>query len=464
VNRAEGSSANEDWFNPNTSFFPQCATSTIESALTECGNDEACANQKVFEGQIISLSEDEGVVIFDKQCNAISKTEEEVDDNQGEDNDGDGKGGNKDKDGADSKALPDQCIFAVIKYDSPISLLVEDESVLTTDATLVQFPLDPNAPTNWVEWRGSAKAPLLVFDPTHSGNITRADQLFGHWTFGGQAQASLNGSLAATPWKNGYEALGTLDLNNDGQISGSELSDLGLWFDNNQDAVTQAGEVKPVTEAGVDALYYKNPTQPEDSRNLYLSVGYRGSLAGQGQIGTSVDWFARSAQSRHELLAELLAGTGELELETSTEDQQSPQNQPGVTTLKHSPLRGVYTWKEAIDDPTAGQGLLTFNEVAPGKVTGLSATEMEINKEWAAKTGGERALAFRRFEGTITRDGDSASVSFIIEGQATRTVSTMALTPNGATAQGSSEVTSRIKSGERKAVKYTWNAQRILAK
>jgi hypothetical protein len=96
-----------------------------------------------------------------------------------------------------------------------------------------------------------AKTPLLVYDPTGTGQVQSAEQLFGNWTFGASHsfvnKVSLNkGSQAEDEylWANGYEALAVLDTNSDGEISGEERALLALWFDDNQDGISQKGEVQ----------------------------------------------------------------------------------------------------------------------------------------------------------------------------------------------------------------------------
>jgi hypothetical protein len=75
----------------------------------------------------------------------------------------------------------DQCVFAVMKDDSPVSLLRDGAKDLEGDVVFVQFPLDRANSNNWYEWKGSQSAPLVVFDPEHSGVITSAKHLFGPW-------------------------------------------------------------------------------------------------------------------------------------------------------------------------------------------------------------------------------------------------------------------------------------------
>jgi hypothetical protein len=448
VNRGEAQTA--DWFNPDTSLFPECAKERIGRALRNCGNDEGCANDRAFAGDMITSGENQGVVLFNSECRVahrvIRKFERDTLRSRG------GVAASL------ADILPDACVFATVRYDSPISLLVNGGDSLRGNTTLTKFPLNPLAPNNWVEWHASSEAPLLVHDPEHTGHITRADQLFGNWTFGGQAHASQSGASTATPWANGYDALGTLDENGDGKISGNELAPLGLWFDANQDAVSQPGEVKSISSAGVTALFYQGATVIPNGKNIYLQKGFEGSLAGAKGFGTSVDWFARSAESRHELLAELTASSGAID---PAELNKAPiSNQP--RSLKHTPLHAVYTWKEDIEDPSAGQGLLTFSEVTPGTLEGITVTEMPLNDEWAKKTGAARAAAFNKITGTIQRNEKDILITFTVEGQATKTESTLTLDVDGKTGKGVSKVSSRLESGERSTITYNWKAEKTL--
>ena len=87
----------------------------------------------------------------------------------------------------------------------------------------------------------SPDAAWLVYDPTASGRITSALQLFGDVTFW-------------NVWRNGYEPLRALDDDGDGELRGRELRHLALWRDVNRNAVSDPGEVRPLSEYGIVAL------------------------------------------------------------------------------------------------------------------------------------------------------------------------------------------------------------------
>ena len=73
----------------------------------------------------------------------------------------------------------------------------------------------------------------------------------------------------ADGFENGYEALRTKDINNDGKISGAELGELAVWTDANSDARPQAGEVKSLSAEGVLSLGLKTFLNGGNSFDLY---------------------------------------------------------------------------------------------------------------------------------------------------------------------------------------------------
>ena len=110
-------------------------------------------------------------------------------------------------------------------------------------AVRVRFDADGSGerkPWSWL----SRDAAWLVYDQKQTGRVTSALQLFGNVTFW-------------LFWENGYQALATLDDNADGQLTGAELRHLALWRDANANGISEAGEVTPVSAAGIVALSCK---------------------------------------------------------------------------------------------------------------------------------------------------------------------------------------------------------------
>jgi hypothetical protein len=102
---------------------------------------------------------------------------------------------------------------------------------------------------SWV----SSDAAWLVHDPTRSGRVTSALQLFGSVTFW-------------MFWDTGYEALAALDDDHDGRLTGRELEGLALWHDANGNGVSDPGEVRPLAAYGIVSIscrFERDPRHPD---------------------------------------------------------------------------------------------------------------------------------------------------------------------------------------------------------
>jgi len=87
----------------------------------------------------------------------------------------------------------------------------------------------------------NARAGILVWDPARTGRITSGAQLFGTATW-------------SMYWSDGYAPLTALDDNHDGWLTGHELDGIGVWNDRNGNAVSEAGEVKPLASYEVKRI------------------------------------------------------------------------------------------------------------------------------------------------------------------------------------------------------------------
>jgi hypothetical protein len=87
----------------------------------------------------------------------------------------------------------------------------------------------------------SPDAGWLVYDAAGTSEITSALQLFGNVTFW-------------LFWKNGYQALASLDDDANGELTGPELRHLAIWHDVDGDGRSDPGEVKPLSAYGIVAL------------------------------------------------------------------------------------------------------------------------------------------------------------------------------------------------------------------
>jgi hypothetical protein len=121
----------------------------------------------------------------------------------------------------------------------PLTATATLKTIVDLDAS-VPFDADGTGLRKAWTWI-SPDGAWLVYDATSTGRITSALQLFGDVTFW-------------NVWRNGYEPMRALDDDGDGELRGRELRHLALWRDVNRDAVSDPGEVRPLSEYGIVAL------------------------------------------------------------------------------------------------------------------------------------------------------------------------------------------------------------------
>lgn len=265
---------------------------------------------------------------------------------------------------------------------TPISLKWDNHDEHKESISVVSFPLDKEE-GKFYTWRASETMPLLVHDPLKTGKITSASQLFGGWAFGGKGQsASLMSSLfKAEKWENGYEALSSLDLNRDSEISGNELKDLSLWFDKNQNGISEEGEVVSLDKANVTKLFYGPTKVEDDGKSISLSVGYERIIDSKKVTGATVDWFSDSYDSATEAVVSFEAKRA---LRTSDETIKQDNSLTSNTTKPNpaDPINGVWEWtadEVKFDNKRKVPvgGLIYINKKDQG-FTGVSVNEVPV--------------------------------------------------------------------------------------
>jgi len=111
-----------------------------------------------------------------------------------------------------------------------------------------------------------ADAGVLVWDPDGGGHITSARQMFGSYSW-------------QLFWRDGFDALAALDDNGDGWLRGGELAGISVWFDRNQDGISDPGEVMPLASLGITGLACAAPEHdgpyPLNRRGIELRDGGR---------------------------------------------------------------------------------------------------------------------------------------------------------------------------------------------
>jgi len=138
-------------------------------------------------------------------------------------------------------------------YVTPILVPLRDEASfddLVDRTSKVAFDFSGQGRTMQAGWL-TKDAAWLVWDPKAKGRVASGFQLFGSVTW-------------VASWNNGYNALGALDDNGDGFISGEELTGLALWHDKNENGISEPGEVKPVAEHKIAALKYTHTRVGDD--------------------------------------------------------------------------------------------------------------------------------------------------------------------------------------------------------
>ncbi len=277
---------------------------------------------------------------------------------------------------------------------TPISLIWDTGADIEKIKSVVSFEMRPNEGKKSHTWRGSEKTPLLVWDPEMRGRIINGTQLFGEYTWGGKATSSIDQEAleGANPkWEHGFDALKYLDHDSDGKVSDDELASLALWFDKNQNAISEPGEVIPVREAGIRSLFYKVDERDERAKLIKVTVGYEREVDGKISSGSSVDWYGETSDSKFDLYS-IDAARSAMESGSSTTAETESARSTLVTPLTpetQSSIAGVWLW--ALEEDIASSGaapaggffFLTVDGER-GEVRGSSLVETPLEK-WDGK-------------------------------------------------------------------------------
>jgi hypothetical protein len=349
-------------------------------------------------------------------------------------------------------------------YLSPISLILDQGVNIDTVLSFVRFPIDPTNPHKWYTWRASAMTPLLVYAPAHDKHVQSGAQLFGNWTFFDSRAALLAPApqtrVAAPLWKDGFEALATLDSNADGRLDGPELGDLALWFDYNQDGTLQRGELKTIAEAGILRLYVKPDFRDPVTRNLYARIGFERLYNNEVVQGATVDWYADSAESKTELVLrhqarEQLAGTPAPSTGHSADaDAQLPLG-PATARRHDRHLNGIWHWKVTPADKSKNThgGYFTLR-LEDGRVFGHNFIPLPMQDDIGNPS---TLVSVMPIHGALQESqSDSTQFAFVIDNGSSRTESLATLSIDGQMLTGHSSVFVHALSTSQ--YEYTWSA------
>jgi hypothetical protein len=162
---------------------------------------------------------------------------------------------------------------------SPILVDVPGGFDLTDVKRGVQFDLNANGKPDRLSWTSpSSTAAWLVLDRNRNGTIDTGKELFGNFTFQNEPPAGVE--------KNGFRALAVYDKpedggNDDGMIDNRDAVfwKLRLWRDANHNGISEAGELHPLSEFGIQSisLDYKESRHRDRYGNQFR---YRAKLYG----------------------------------------------------------------------------------------------------------------------------------------------------------------------------------------
>ena len=179
------------------------------------------------------------------------------------------------------------CFNSALNWQPP-----KDPLVLDLDGDGIEATgIDTNAPilfdhdgdgiktaTGWIR----ADDGIVVLDIDANGSIDSGRELFGDNTLLADGQ-----TLAA----NGFAALARHDSNADGRISSADAiyAQLRIWQDSNQDAISQSGELKSLTQLGISSIGVvgrASNVQLGNGNTQPLSGSFTRANGSTGQSGT----------------------------------------------------------------------------------------------------------------------------------------------------------------------------------
>ncbi|PMS13628.1 S8 family serine peptidase [Trinickia caryophylli] len=136
-------------------------------------------------------------------------------------------------------------------YIDPILLDLSGDGIkMTGIEDGVMFDVDHGGTLKRTGWADRSTGMLVVDDGT--GQIVNASQMLSEY-YGGRA--GTNGGPGATPFKDGFGALASIDANGDGTIDSNDpiWGKLRVWVDSNHDGQSD-GELKTLDELGITQI------------------------------------------------------------------------------------------------------------------------------------------------------------------------------------------------------------------
>ncbi|NLK67429.1 MAG: hypothetical protein GX282_08155, partial [Campylobacteraceae bacterium] len=137
---------------------------------------------------------------------------------------------------------------------------------------------------------------ILVLDKNNNGTIDNGNELFGNFT---EISDSENKSKLAT---HGFEALKAHDLNSDNVIDENDavFSSLKIWQDMDEDAITDEGELKTLSELGIKSLNlnYEDSNIKVNSKDSITQISSYSTTSGETHEMVDVSFGVNSVDTR----------------------------------------------------------------------------------------------------------------------------------------------------------------------
>ena len=361
---------------------------------------------------------------------------------------------------------------------SPISLIWKEGASIYDSTSFTSFALEPMKETRWYTWRASSDTPLLVYDPEKKGKVRSAAQLFGNWFLGGKPSenfktVSMAEKQELRPWNNGYEALASLDQNDNQKIDGAELTPLSLWFDDNKDGVSQAGEVISADKLGVVSIYTEPDYKDKDTGDIFKKIGFETLINGKLKQGMTVDWYAKAYHSKSQAVEEWqkAAPASEISKKETISNSSESSKTPVASDLDDkiaSRKANASTWFWVADGQkaphVANSGMLTIYDL-DDRIFGYSYAETNLNTKEGhdSSIDGQKVKSFIRglpILGTKELDSDGRTrftFQMIKDGFATESIAY--LSKDGSELNGESSAEIPVGNTKEK-VSYAWKAKR----
>lgn len=233
--------------------------------------------------------------------------------------------------------------------------------------------------TGWV----SADDGLLVRDLDGNGTIDSGRELFGDNTL------KADGTKAA----HGFEALAELDSNADGifDVNDAEFENLQVWQDTNQDGISQASELKGLSQVGVSSIDLS-----------HQSI----NRATDGGVISDISTFTKTDGTTAEI------GNLFLDREPATTEFTNDIEIPDKVLSSGFDIKGIGSVRNLAQATSLSSSLAnTFNQITQDPLNSFSYTD-DLVKDWAASSNFSDTLKLESLEledGTSFKFNISAS-------------------------------------------------------